>query len=68
MEELKNENVCLGLCLSKLRKLKQNGTLDLDEYFAQQTIKWRNILKYSILEAYVGHYNKEVNNYNNLQH
>ncbi|XP_032686483.1 thyroid adenoma-associated protein homolog [Odontomachus brunneus] len=59
MEELLNENVSLNLCLSKLRKLKQNGTLDLDKYFTQQTIKWRNILEYSVLEAYVEHYNEE---------
>lgn len=69
MEELvsrDDEIMNLNFCLNQLRQFKQNGILDLDKYFSQQTIKWRNILKYDELEMYIRHEKKEVHNYRNL--
>lgn len=54
-----NENELCAL-LSGLRVSKQKGELDTDEKLAQQAVKWRNTLEYSVLETCAKHYSEEV--------
>lgn len=49
--------------LNGLRILKQKGELDTDEKLAQQTVKWRNTLEYSVLETCIRHYSDKVTIY-----
>jgi len=50
----------LRALLSGLRTSKRKGELDTDEKLAQQTVKWRDTLEYSVLEACTRHYSEEV--------
>ncbi|XP_011644648.1 thyroid adenoma-associated protein homolog [Pogonomyrmex barbatus] len=60
MRESKNMNESeLRALLSNLRMSKQKGELDTDEKLAQQTVKWRNTLEYSVLETCAKHHSEE---------
>lgn len=50
------ENDDLLKVISVLKLLKKSGDLDEDKYFFYQSTKWRNILKYSVLESWLKHH------------
>lgn len=67
MQELKKMNEEeLYTLLNGLRILKQKGKLDTDENLMQQTVKWRNILRYNVLETCIKHYSEKVTIYPEL--
>ncbi|XP_011879410.1 PREDICTED: thyroid adenoma-associated protein homolog isoform X2 [Vollenhovia emeryi] len=60
MQEAKSMNETeLRALLSGLRVSKQKGELDTDERLARQTVKWRDALEYSVLEACARHRSEE---------